>query len=136
MKFSLEINEKQARAILKALEFYERLSMGQVNELAHHFISPFSDKINDENKYIIEEMSEKIKKEVFPELDSNSSFGIFSKNVSDDAKIMYDIQQVLRHCVAWSKNPSGDIFVDYDTPLQSSKEDMPVAKKIKMSDDE
>ena len=127
MKITLEINEKQANTILKALDLYSRLQSGQISELSCPFSSPFKEKILESNSSIEKEIKN-IKKKLFPELSLNESYGIFSKEIPEEAKIAYDILQVVRNKIAWTKTPHGGITVDFDTPLKSSKEDFPKVK--------
>jgi len=47
--------------------------------------------------------------------------------VNNNAKIAYDLHQVIRHRLAWDENPEGDFWnVFFDTPMQVS--DQPLAE--------
>ena len=51
-------------------------------------------------------------------------FGISSPEIPDDARIAFELMQVIRHRIAWDKVPQGDILVDFDRPLPFSKQPM------------
>jgi hypothetical protein len=60
----------------------------------------------------------------FPELTGiGHSYGIHSEKVSDNARVAFDLIQVIRNKIAWINNPKGDFFVDFDTPYKTSKEE-------------
>ncbi len=80
-KYKLTLNENQIKVVLTALDFYSRISAGQLE-----FIKEF---ISDSAK---EETLAKLQKEMFPDLTGlNHSYGIAGKQISEEAKISYDI---------------------------------------------
>jgi len=60
---------------------------------------------------------------------SSGSYGIHSLEVHDNARVAYDIQQVLRNWLAWKRHKSGSfggiMGVSYDKPYQTSKLELP-----------
>ena len=126
MKLYLEISEKQMDIMLAALDLYSRVRMGQ-----------YSDLPNSKNKYMTpSEDANLIKRILMPELDWNAFYGIHSEKISDDARIAWDIQQVMRHMRSWhraGKDPEKDqrewtgsntmMGVSYDSPMRSSEEE-------------
>ena len=44
-------------------------------------------------------------------------------------RIAWDIQQVIRHRIAWDRNPKGNITVDFDSPLKTSDEQLPIIEE-------
>ena len=59
-----------------------------------------------------------------------STFGsIHSKALDDDYRILFDLHRVIRHRLAWDRDPQpeGMRTVDYNTPLRTSKKE-PLAK--------
>lgn len=124
MKVTIEVNEKQAQVIKEALDLYSRIIAGQFNEIIHIIANKYCSKLSDicwgEFHSSSKELNE-AKMKMMSVLGLNSpyaSFGIGSEIISDDSKVAYDILQVLRNRIAWHKEPSGDIRVDFDTPLQ------------------
>lgn len=118
----LKINETQAKTIIKALDLYSRLQMGQIHELGTPYSGPFTKQIEKADKEKLEDILNELKQTLFPELSQGAFYGIFSQEVPDEAKISYDMIQVIRNHLAWKNNPKGGITVDFDQPLKSSKE--------------
>ncbi len=129
MKLSLEISEKQMDIMLAALDLYSRVRLGQYTDLP-----------NSENKYMTPfEDADEIKRILMPELKGNAYYGIHSEKISDDARVAWDIQQVMRHMRSWhraGKDPEKDrrewtgpntmMGVNYDSPMRSSEgEELP-----------
>jgi hypothetical protein len=56
--------------------------------------------------------------------------GIHNAQVSDEARIAWDLYQVIRHHYAWLRNPQGDITVDFDTPRRVGKEPLPAVTRV------
>lgn len=113
-RYVLKISEAQAKLISVAVELYARLGTGQFMRLDRFFLKDFE--------------------QARPHLDalhilrngSLQSFGsIASKSIDDDYRVLYDLHQVIRHRLAWDRDPSGkeSIKVDYDTPYRTSKKE-------------
>jgi hypothetical protein len=113
------LTEKHLRAILKATEFFERISMGQFNELLdvadpHH-------KLTHEEREPAETYLALARQCLIPELKSNFAYwSIRSSEVHDDARICYDFLQVVRNRLAWDNHPEGGWTYDFDAPLRTS----------------
>ena len=114
---TLKLDEKQASAVSFACELTARLLIGQTDQL-NRIISPKLLPLSREDEAII-------KKILFPELSVSSSYGIHSPEISDNARKMFDIHQVLRHyltleyCKKNNTTPSG---VSSYEPSQTSME--------------
>lgn len=131
-KYKLTITEHQASVINRALDFYSRMLIGQVREIKNVYKMErnFND-LPDHDQ--ADEAIEKVRELYFPGHPSNGSFGIYSPEVPDSARIAWDIQQVIRHRIAWRRagDPSERDWstmtgVTYDEPMKSSsKEDLP-----------
>ena len=61
----------------------------------------------------------------------NASYGIYSHEVQDSARTLYDMHQIIRNKLAYEANPEvnygnrwekGKITIDFDEPHQSDKE--------------
>jgi hypothetical protein len=126
--YTLTVTEDQARAIQKACEFLARVRIGQVTEILTHL--PF-----DKEHWIIDKFkfSDQLNEMFKPScgLSENSSYGV---GTFEDADILFDIYEVIRHRLAWDKaeneklvNESGQrdwvkmMTVDYDEPMHWSK---------------
>lgn len=53
----------------------------------------------------------------------NASWGISSPEISDRARIAFDLKQVVRHRLAWDANSEGGIAVSFDRPMRTSFEE-------------
>lgn len=132
-KLILELSPKQAYVIQKALDNYSRGLMGQLeysmddirwqNEtLSKKGIAPVVDWHND----IVPDLNE-LKRKLFG-FQSNEFYGIFNIHLDPDARISWDIHQVIRNKISWTEHPKGGMTVNYDRPLKSSSEDLPNAE--------
>lgn len=72
---------------------------------------------------------------------SNMSYGIFSEEVPDTARTLWDIYQVIRNRLAYDANPGvtpgnrwekGKFTVDFDEPFHANKE-IPLVKVVKVT---
>lgn len=131
--FSLEhISEKQLIIIQEALDLYSRLLCGQVEELEYFF------RIHGEPGTIknINTVIRVLKEIVFPELSSNSSYGICGEKTPSESKIAYDLICVMRNGLAWHNKPQGGITVDFDTPLHVEKKEPLITFKVEETKEE
>ena len=130
-KYALYLNEEQAKVVLQALDLFSRIHMGQVEEV-DAIIRLYG--INQKTKDLdgMKNAMAMFKKAAFPELSSTSYHGINSSDIDDNARVAWDIQQVLRNVIAWHKTPQGGMTVDFDVPMRSSeKQHLPEADVIK-----
>lgn len=123
---NLEISEEHAKLLINILDFYSRIAIGQFEEIF------YGRKIFSWNFSVLHTRREKVQRilNAIKHKLSIGSFGIYSKEVSEEAKIAYDIQQVIRYCIAWDNNPRGGITVDFDEPIQSSTVSFPKIERI------
>lgn len=112
--YNLLINEKQARIISLALDIYSRLQNGQLDWCFS--MIPWHHKENLEK---VEHLLHELKK-ALTGMD-NGYLGI--GNVSEEARIAYDIHQVVR-CA----------YAPFDKPYQWSQEKLPVITEIEKTD--
>lgn len=114
----LEMNGTQAAVLLEGLDLLSRLGTGQFDAIDRvSFLM-----MKGENRDIKEKTIEQLQKVYFPDLDIRSSYGIRSEKTEEASKIAYDIIQVLRHTLAWERNPEGGIGVDFREPWQASEQ--------------
>uniref|UniRef100_A0A6M3ISR5 Uncharacterized protein n=1 Tax=viral metagenome TaxID=1070528 RepID=A0A6M3ISR5_9ZZZZ len=127
-KYKLEITEKQAKIITQSLNLFSRIGMGQLEEIINHPQWIFTVD-NQYDRDIIKNSINTLKKHLC-NLDSYSSFGIYQEEVDDINRVAWDLQQVIRHKLAWDRNPKGGITVDFGVPMKSSKEDLAKIEEI------
>lgn len=124
-KYRLELDEQQAQLVIQALDMATRIHMGQTNIVGEYLqgCSP-----RNANPEIVDSALELLRRECFG-FTRSESFGITSEQISDDARVMWDIHQVLRHRLSWDRagNPetrdwSTMMGVNFDEPRRSSHE--------------
>lgn len=132
MRVKLDMTVAQAEVIIRALDLIGRLHMGQIDEIESVLRKLYKGKMPFPGGDI-KRLCDDIRFYAFPELERGSYYGIRSENVSDEARVGYDLIQVLRHAIAWHKRPEGGVTVDFDEPYQTSKSDM---AKIEVVEDD
>ena len=119
---SLTMTIEQARTLRMACETMSRLFMGQMDVL---------DLVCDADRDTLD----KVKQLCFPELHGpGHSYGINNKNISDEARQLWDFNQVIRHHLSWRDQPNTpstrdwktQMTVNYDDPMKSSEQPLPI----------
>lgn len=125
MTYELELSKEQAETTCQALDLYARVLNGQLDEVARvlEFIPGRKQGRSEEARVLLA----LAKLALIPELSVNAHFGITGG--SDEAKVAYDVYQVIRHRLAWDKNPQGGFQVEYDKPLYCSGKEPAVIRK-------
>jgi hypothetical protein len=126
-KYTIELSQEHIQPLLQALDTFTRLKMGQFNTVFEVF-----PELSWDDKELIHRL---IRQVIFKDMHLNASLGVFSPELSQDAKISFDIYQVIRHARAWDnmgKDPDRDNrnlrqmwSVDYDPPMKCSGLEMP-----------
>ena len=128
MKYMLEIDSTQASVLINALDLYSRIHIGQFTEILKPF--RFSKKVEIKDVRAAEHMLDAVKF-LLTGFEYGVSYGIHSEEVSDDARVAYDLQQVIRNVQSHTERPlkKGDWRgVNYDTPFTSSTTHPELAK--------
>lgn len=130
-KYKLELNEEQAATLIKALDLYSRIGIGQFHEILDWQFN--WEKRNAQDYQDIRDQLDFIKF-MLTGMPKNASRGIFQEETPERCKIAWDIQQVVRHCKSWHENPEGGITVHFGKPMRSSQEPLPVCKVLEEQD--
>lgn len=117
----LNISDIQANVIKNACEFYSRVFMGQIKYIADILMN----EIDLERICKLRQELERLEP-LITGLPPNASWGITSREISEDARISFDILQVIRHYLAWKNHPQGGVTVNFHTPLKTACEDLPI----------
>ena len=144
----IEINDEQAYVIIEALDLFSRVLIGQAEE-AGSVMNKYSvnmldsEVVGDVGKQYTQhkpdkhaynahhDFSDAIRslKHNLLGIHSSGSYGIHSCEVHDNARIAYDVQQVLRNHLAWKHHTEGSfggtMGVSFDKPYQTSKLPLP-----------
>lgn len=129
MKYTLHLNEEQARVLIKALDFYSRIGIGQFREIVSNFVFDWCSIFKHKEGYYkamkLAEAHIDLAKKLLTKMPHNASLGISSPETPETAKVAYDLQQVIRHKVAWTNNPEGGHTVDFHEPMKVSEQELP-----------
>ena len=117
-KYLLELDDAQADVLILALDAFSRLHMGQmgtvIDDISLHHDNRFRNE--DSPPKITEEYfawRDRLKEiaaylgKVFTFMPENASFGIRSPEIPDLARVAWDVHQVIRHKVSWTRCPEG-----------------------------
>ena len=119
MKITLELNERQADVLVAALDFYSMIRTGNLREIL--LIFPPGEVVR--NQYV-RDLIAQLKHGMFPHLEQGCCYGIRDPRVGA-AQVAFDIQQVIRHGLAWKRHPEGGILLTFDEPYRCSEEPLP-----------
>ena len=128
MTYQLELTDRQLDAILRALEFYQRVSMGQFKELFDNYLYDF------QWKNVPHETRDRAVKELHSLLMTSRLEGAFCgiAQCSESARTCFDVYQVIRYRLSHDKeadHPNKGAFVRFDRPLFISGEPHPIINK-------
>lgn len=119
MKIILELNERQADVLVTALDFYSMIRIGNIREITQIF--PYGEVVRNQR---VRDLIEQLKHEMFPHLEHGCCYGIRDPRTGV-AQVAFDIQQVIRHGLAWKRHPEGGVLLTFDEPYRCSKEPLP-----------
>lgn len=122
--YILSVSKKQAKVISDALELYARLHTGQIDQLDSIFWYKTYDCLGQSDLDNLRKSFAIIKTCVFPELVENAYHSIRSDVVPEEAKIAYDVVQVINNKL-YLDSSSKNYSVYSQDPLQCSKEELP-----------
>lgn len=133
---TLNVTEDQLRLIQRALDFYSRIGIGQLDEIKDHptFAKYLAEQVKDvdgkvdyERYHLILEQADNAftqgRNMLYNDasIGRNGSWGIYNPNVDDSCRDAYDLVQVIRH-EFWKADPErSDITVDSSIHLTDSK---------------
>lgn len=148
----LELSDEQAAVVVEALDLYSRCLIGQLEEVGQvallynvnmldsevrqssysdnpaTYVAHKPDKRAWDAHHDFTDGVRKLKYSLLG-IHSNGSYGIHSECVHDNARVAYDVLQVVRNHMAWKRHKDGCIIgtlgVSFDTPVQTSKQQLP-----------
>lgn len=114
------LTETHLRVLNRALEFLFRVGMGQFREVIDVADPTFKRRGKVQDK--AEDLLRQVRELLMPDLTHpNSYWSIHAHEISDDYRVACDMHQVVRHRLAWDRNPKGDFTVNFDEPSRSSQ---------------
>ena len=115
---SLQFSRLAAGRVTDALDFLGRIHMGQLREVCSAVVLSRGEESYRPLRQFREELSQ-----LRPLITGQEygHWGIRSPEIAERARIAYDLQQVIRHRVAWDKATQGPTWsVVYDEPVQTA----------------
>jgi hypothetical protein len=129
IKVQMIMTIEQARLMMRAMDLYMRILMGQFEELEHLFCfyGEEGEKFKRDPSYRcdLEHHLKRARGIVYPTLSPGAYWGITGEPCPKDATIIYDMYKSLDHDISWYLNPKGDWTVNYDKPMHWYK-DLPL----------
>lgn len=116
--YTLTVNERQAQIIAAALDLYSRIGIGQFEEVLQVY-DPLA-KLDLQTRERIRAGLNIAKVEAGHP--TSGSYGITNSAVDDQFRVAYDVRQVVRHRLAFDRQPQGGMGVDFDTPHPTGAE--------------
>lgn len=128
-KYQIELDEEQAGIVQRALDLYMRVGLGQVEyPLCNVITRATFDVPTDQFVDAREELA--VVSEKLTGYDRNASRSIGSPELPNEFKRACDIHDVIRHRIAWDRNPEGGIGVSFHEPIHWGQGDLPNIKKV------
>jgi hypothetical protein len=119
---TIRVKEKQAQVIMDALDLYQRLLMGQFQEIDSLFVH------NTQNMFWKDQIRRdtlksylgEARKQIFPELDHGAYYSVLdTEHTPDVARVAYDIRAQMDFVISWHRHPGGRITTNFDKPYHS-----------------
>lgn len=110
---SLQLTPEQARAVVRAIDVYMRIHLGQFNIIREQFGHRPDADTHRGDAFLFE-----ARRALIPELDGGPGHSFSIRSCPDQAaKVAFDVLQELRQKEAYGRNPDGGITVVYDNPF-------------------
>ena len=120
-------SETEIRNIIRSLDFYSRIWIGQYLEIDDEIIWLIKKTYDDVRENKIIPLFLQLRNRMMPASIRDigqtlyASYGIFSDKVDKRAGTAYDMQQVIRYTLAWFLHPEGGWTVDFGSPLRAGR---------------
>lgn len=125
------MDRETALIVKDACEFYSRVLMGQVEEVAVQTLYAWPEIIKQDSFSSIRACAEcylkQAKSVLFPELDSSAYYGV-GHNIKVDTS--WNVYQTIRHGISWHDHPEGGWTVNFDKPRSWSGTPLPLLEII------
>lgn len=126
--YTLRITSDHAKAVIAALDLFDRISMGQTKEIGSVFEGKNGD-WQQQRDAGLDRVLEQLKSILFPDLTTGGYYGIMSPATGKTAHLCHEVHNCLRHRVAWSEYPkaNGEMpTTHHDTPILFPSEIEPI----------
>lgn len=130
-KYRLEMNEKQARCVVGALNLAMRITLGQWREIIESCMKYEPDKTAEwcERRDEAEAILMQARKIVMPELTGwGHSYGVYNR---PETERLYNVVLAIRSCLAYHDHPEGGDTVNFRKPMSIYvNEEMPKCEVV------
>jgi hypothetical protein len=130
-RYNLTLTENQCRVLIDAMDLYQRIGMGQLDEIRRVAVSAPG---HVEDMKAVDATMAILKFQLLGWPHIGTSHSILSKALPDAFRVAWDIHQVIRHRLAHDGLKPGEnpgIYVKFDKPLRSSQEELPGVEEAK-----
>ncbi len=122
-KVTIQTDRKTAAIMMRALELYARIGIGQLDEVVELFCFGPATNRNGQNPsadslQAARELMTQVKF-ALTGFESNASKGIGGEHVAEELKAAWEVRKAISHRLAWDRQPGGGMGVDFDEPLDS-----------------
>ena len=119
-KYKLAVSEEQAQILVDALDLYSRVAgMGQLQPATEPWLSRCEpEQLEQARHHLLQAGC------ALTGMEPHASYGIRSDRVPDRYRVAYDMQQVIRHRLAWDRSPEGGFGVWFDEPHQTGQHEL------------
>jgi hypothetical protein len=106
--YNLVVSERQAQLVENAMDLYARLLLGDTGVIEILSSAGYIRHKHRGRDHDLEEISRACEelKRVMTGHDEGESFGLFNAKVHDSARVAWDVAKVVRHRLAWDRNPT------------------------------
>ena len=132
--YKLTLTANQAEVLVKALDLYSRIGIGQFEEVRDVYDRDL--KLDLCQRETVRHALECAKLAVGLPVNGGPSIGN-QEQVREEFRTAYDIQKAVRHRLAWDQHPEGrPSNVHFDTPIRGSVEGIPEIETVPPGADE
>ncbi len=108
--YTIRLNEEQLQLLNNACELMSRLHMGQWDSLRYELGLD----VSEPSVFDLAHFAGLLPYD-------GGYWGIYHEKTPENARKFWDMLQVMRHRLAWDREPEGGIYCQFDEPRQSSE---------------
>lgn len=131
--YRLTISEHQAHVLMRALDMYFRVGMGQLGEVAEHLVTKKATTIEwCDARDLVHDCLRAARVYAMPELPSQNAYhGIASEKIDDTNRVACDLHDVIRHHLSWERHPEGGWTTNFQKARGLSQEPLATIETVK-----